>query len=146
MDLIRQVAVCVFRKDGRILLVEGYDHSRKQIFFRPLGGEIAFGERGENTIRREIRKVLSSEVVEVKYLGLLENIFTFNDQTYHELVLVYEGRLSNPLLYEAGEMTGNESGEENAVKVVWKRLDEFGESDPPLYPDGLLRLMPHMRF
>ena len=140
MDLIHLIAVCVFHRDGMILVSEGFDPIHKEIYYRPLGGEVLFGERGENAVRREIRDGLKTTLAEIKYHSLLENIFTFENQTHHELVLVYEGRLSNNLLYEAKEITGTETGEELAIKVIWKRLDEFGSDDPPLYPEGLLKL------
>jgi hypothetical protein len=123
-----------------ILVSEGFDPVKKEIFYRPLGGEVMFGELGENAVRREIRDGLKTTLAEIKYHSLLENIFTFEDQTHHELVLVYEGRLSNNLLYEAKEVTATETGEELPIKVVWRRLDEFGSDDPPLYPVGLIRL------
>ncbi len=142
MDIIRPVAICIFRKNGKILVSEGFDPHKKQIFYRPLGGEVNFGERGENTIRREIREELNAELAEVKYLGLLESIFTYNGESHHELVLVYDGRFNNALLYEASELTGNDPGEDVPFKVVWKPLDEFGGKEhAPLYPQGLLNLL-----
>jgi len=141
MNLIRPIAICVFRRTGRILVSEGFDPHQKQVFYRPLGGMIEFGERAENTIRREIREELNAEVTDLRYLGLLESIFSFEAQPHHELVLVYDGRFSNTLLYEASVLTGTEPGENTPFKVIWKRIDEFTDEAPPLYPDGLLDLV-----
>ena len=40
---IRPLAMCVFRKGERILVAEGYDRVKGEVFHRPLGGAIKFG-------------------------------------------------------------------------------------------------------
>ena len=89
---IRPLAICVFRRNDRILVAEGYDSIKKQTFYRPLGGAIEFGERGEDTVRRELKEEINVEVGELHYIGTLENIFIFNGTPGHEIVIVYDGR------------------------------------------------------
>jgi hypothetical protein len=72
-------------------------------------------------------------------LGTLESIYVYKGQRGHEIVLVYAGRLSDPGLCKKEIILGDELGE--PLKVVWKRLDEFGPGSPPVYPDGLLKLL-----
>lgn len=136
---IRPLAICVFLHQNRILVAEGYDPKKDQTFYRPLGGGIEFGERSEETARREIMEELNAEVADLKYLGTLENIFIFNGQPGHEIVQIYDGRLVNSGLYEQAEMSGHEAGM-GEFKVVWKSLDEFNPQIP-LYPEGLLELL-----
>jgi 8-oxo-dGTP pyrophosphatase MutT (NUDIX family) len=138
---IRPIAICVFRQADKILVCEGYDPVRKQTFYRPLGGTIEFGERGEQTVRRELMEQLGAEVADVRYLGLLESLFTFNDQPYHEIVMVYHGRLIDSALYDQAELAGHERGEKEPFKAVWKRLADFTSEATPLYPNGLLELL-----
>lgn len=58
----------------------------------------------------------------------------------HEIILVYDGQLKQPALYEQALITGREvNGEE--FRAVWKSLDEFGEGKSILYPTGLLGLL-----
>jgi 8-oxo-dGTP pyrophosphatase MutT (NUDIX family) len=137
---IRPISICVFRNEDRILVFEAYDPAKKQTFYRPLGGGIEFGERSDETVRREMMEELNAEVTGLNYLGTIENIFTFNGTPGHEIVQVYDGRLANSKLYEQAEMSGMEAGGES-FKVLWKRLAEFGPGEPPLYPDGLLGLL-----
>jgi len=137
---IRPLAICVFRNDDKILVHEGYDPKKDQTFYRPLGGGIEFGERSDETVRREIMEELSAETADLKYLGTLENIFVFNGSGGHEIVQVYDGRLVNSGLYGQSEITGFESGA-GKFKAVWKGLDEFDPGGPPLYPNGLLELL-----
>lgn len=138
---IRPLAICVFRKDNRILVAEGYDEVKRQTFYRPLGGAIEFGERSEDTVRRELMEEIGAEVGEVWYLGTLENIFVFNGQSGHEIVLVYDGVLTDSGLYEQAEVEGVEVEAGQSFKAVWKGLDEFGEGKSILYPTGLLELL-----
>ena len=136
---MRALAICVFRNEGRILVAEGHDHSRGITFYRPLGGTIEFGEYSIDAVRREIREELSAAVTDLRFLGTLENIFTYNGRQGHEIVQVYDGRFVDESLYKKDEMTGDEFG--HAFRVVWRRLDEFGPGRAPLFPDGLLELL-----
>lgn len=138
---IRPLAICVFRNNGRILVAEGYDPLKQQTFYRPLGGAIEFGERSEDTVRRELMEEIGAEVGALKYLGVLENIFVFNGKAGHEIVLVYDGALTDSGLYEQAEVEGNEADAGESFKAMWKSLDEFGEGKSILYPSGLLELL-----
>ena len=138
---IRPLAICVFRNNDRILVVEGYDPIKKQTFYRPLGGGIEFGEYSEQTIRRELMEEIGAEVCELKYLGTLESIFVFNGTPGHEIVQVYDGVLTNSGLYEQAEIEGNEAEVDESFNAVWMHLNEFGEEKSILYPTGLLELL-----
>jgi 8-oxo-dGTP pyrophosphatase MutT (NUDIX family) len=142
MNRIRPVAICVFLKNNKILVAEGYDHVTKQTFYRPLGGEIEFGETGTETICRELLEEVNAEVdpESLKYLGAVENIFHFNGSMGHEIVLVYDGQLKQSALYEQAVIPGREINGED-FRAVWKNLDEFGEGKSILYPTGLLGML-----
>lgn len=138
-EKIRPIAICVCRDGDRILVAEGYDGKKSQTFYRPLGGTIEFGERGEETVRREFREEIGADLLEVRYLGTLENIFTYEGQRGHEIVLVYDGRLSERSFYTETVIEGDELG--TRFRAVWKRLSVFSPGNPPLYPDGLVDLL-----
>jgi 8-oxo-dGTP pyrophosphatase MutT (NUDIX family) len=136
---IRAIAICIFRHEDKILVFEGYDPQKNQTFYRPLGGGIEFGERSDETVAREIREELGSDVTDLRYLGTLENIFVFNGTPGHEIVQVYDGRLVDSEMYGHVEISGVEdSGTQ--FKVLWKHIYEFNPQ-VPLYPDGLLALL-----
>jgi 8-oxo-dGTP pyrophosphatase MutT (NUDIX family) len=138
-EKIRPIAICLCRDGERILVAEGYDSKKGETFYRPLGGTIEFGERGAETVRREFLEEIGATLTDVRYLGTLENIFVYEGRGGHEIVLVYDGRLDDQSLYRKEIIEGNEFGEK--FKAVWKRLDEFGDGKPPVYPDGLLELL-----
>jgi ADP-ribose pyrophosphatase YjhB (NUDIX family) len=139
MNQIRPITICVCQHQDKILVYEGYDFVKKQTFYRPLGGGIEFGETSKEAIRREMMEEINAEVTDLKYLCVLENIFVCNGKPGHEIVMVYDGRLVNPGLYEQAEISGLEANG-NPLRVLWKRLDEFSP-ETPLYPDGLLDVL-----
>ena len=140
---IRPLAICVFRKDNRILVAEGYDSVKEEYFYRPLGGAIEFGETSVDTVCRELMEELNVEVDKesLKFLGAVENIFYFNGDPGHEIVLIYDGAFKEPRLYEQAVILGNEVEINETFKAMWKNIDEFGEGKSILYPTGLLEML-----
>ena len=141
MNQIRPLVICIFRKDDRILVAEGYDPVKNEHFYRPLGGGIEFGEYSEQTIHRELWEEIGAEVCELKYLGTLENVYVFNGTPGHEIIRIYDGVLKNAELYELPEIIGREMDIDAIFRAVWKRIDEFGAGKSILYPTGLLELL-----
>jgi 8-oxo-dGTP pyrophosphatase MutT (NUDIX family) len=136
---VRAIAVCVVRDGGRTFVAEGRDSARRLTFYRPLGGTIEFGERGIECAAREVLEESGSEVVDLIYLGTLENIFTYEGRPGHEIVLVYEGRFADERMYGLDELMCKEGDVE--FRAVWKRFDEFDPESAPLYPEGLIQLL-----
>jgi 8-oxo-dGTP pyrophosphatase MutT (NUDIX family) len=141
MNKIRPLAICIFRKNDRILVAEGYDPVKHEHFYRPLGGGIEFGEYSEQTIRRELMEEIGAEVCELKYLGTLENVYVFNGTPGHEIIRIYDGVLKDAELYEMPEIIGREMDIDVTFRAVWKPIDQFGAGKSILYPTGLLELL-----
>ena len=139
---IRPLALCVFRRDGKIFVARGYDSHLDQSFYRPIGGRIEFGERGHETVIREVKEELDAEVTNVRYLGLLENIFTYQGAAGHEIALIYDGRFTDPKYNQCdARISGKDSGE-ILYEARWMSPASFRDnSAPPLYPNGLLDLL-----
>ena len=120
-------------------MAEGHDSKKGQTFYRPLGGTIEFGEHGDETVRREFREEISADLTEVRYLGLLENIFTYEGgavmRSSWSTMATCPTFACTKKRYSRGMSWGD------PFKAVWKRLDEFGPGKPPVYPDGLLELL-----
>lgn len=53
---IRVITICITRRDYKNLAFEGYGHIRDQVFYRPLGGGIKFGEPSLDAVQREFRE------------------------------------------------------------------------------------------
>lgn len=139
--MIRPIAICIFRHNGRILTAEYYDAVKQQYFYRPLGGGIEFGEYSRDTIVREIGEEMGTAVTNLCYLGILENIFIHEGKPGHEIVQVYDGEFVDKELYRALSLPCSEDNGE-MFTAVWKPLTAFlNEQVPPLYPDGLIDLL-----
>lgn len=138
-ETVRPIAICVFRKDSSIFVAEGYDKTKSETFYRPLGGTVEFGEYGRETVARELREEIGAVVTNVRYLGTIENIFVFEDRRGHEIVLVFEGEFVEQSFYERKRVEGLETT--GSIEAVWKPLDIFLKKEAPLYPDGLLSLL-----
>lgn len=139
-EKIRPIVIGIFRKGDVILVFEGYDPIKEETFYRPLGGGIDFGEHSRQTLIREIHEELGAEITEVRYLGALENVFTYNGQPGHEIIFVYEAAFVDPAFYELPELTGYED-DDSPFRAIWKPLEIFRRGEAPLYPKGLLGLL-----
>jgi 8-oxo-dGTP pyrophosphatase MutT (NUDIX family) len=139
---IRPLALCVFRRDDKIFVAEGYDSVTDKTFYRPIGGKIEFGEYGHETVIREVMEEISAEVVDVRYLGTLENIFVFDGKRGHEIVMIYDGRFVDDSLNDDEIVVRGTDDGEVLFDATWKMIDFFRADDaPPLYPNGLLELL-----
>ncbi|MCO8275809.1 NUDIX domain-containing protein [Actinoplanes sp. TRM 88003] len=132
--MIRPIALAVPRRGDDILVFEAHDGS----FFRPLGGGIEFGETAEAALRREMREELAVDVEDVRCLGVLENLFHACGRDGHEIVFVFDCRLSDPAVYDR-DVVG-EVLDDPGTRVLWHPLDSF-TADAPLYPAGLADLL-----
>ena len=141
---IRPLALCVFRRADKIFVsrVDTTPHKADQTFYRPIGGRIEFGEPGAQTVIREVKEELGATVVDVVYLGALENIFSYEGKAGHEIVLLFDGRFTDPSLNQDDVKVAGTDGAEHLYEASWKALSFFqSEGAPPLYPLGLLELL-----
>jgi len=70
---------------------------------------------------------------------MIENIFVFDGEPGHEIVLVYEASFVDSRLYEVESVRCRDDGGE--FVAVWKAIAEFRAGKAPLYPEGLLDLL-----
>jgi 8-oxo-dGTP pyrophosphatase MutT (NUDIX family) len=139
---IRPIAIGIFRHADKILVFEGRDPSRDLTFYRPLGGAIHFGETSGEALRREMREELGSDVDDLRFLGVLESIFTYRGMPGHELVMVHEGRLRERALYEQREFQATEGTRHpTPIRCLWLPLSSFEGGERTLFPDGLLAML-----
>jgi 8-oxo-dGTP pyrophosphatase MutT (NUDIX family) len=137
---IRPLAVCVFRNGNRIMLEESYDPTKDEVFYRPPGGGIHFGETSADALCREMEEEIGVVPKNPTVLGVLENLFVFDGEPGHEIVFVYDAEMPDPALYEQEEFRGYESDGE-PIRAFWQDLNEIGPDTPPIYPDDLLNLL-----
>ena len=88
-------ALLVIGYKDKLLLNKGYDNVKKETFFRFVGGSLNFGEKADEAMRREIKEELNSEIENLQFLTVVENIFTYEGEKEHEITFLYKGDLSN---------------------------------------------------
>ena len=137
--LDRAIAIAVLRRGDEILVSEVPDPTKNITGWRPPGGGIEFGERGAETVVREIDEELGVRIEDPRYLGTVENIFRYLGVQGHQLVRVYEVRFADPELYKRDHFDCVES---IGIRFtcVWKPIAGFSER-APLYPNGLMELI-----
>lgn len=135
---VRVAALCILRDGDRILLALGYADTKGE-FYRPLGGQVEFGERSRDTVVREIREEIRAEITNLKYVGVLENFYSRSGQPQHEIVLVYQAELVDQRFAQRTFIQGMEEGE--MFEAEWVSLSEFASGQATLFPDGLLEMI-----
>jgi hypothetical protein len=137
---IRPIAICIIYRGKDIFVFEGHDSIKGETFYRPLGGAIEFGECGSKAISREIYEEINMRILNINYLGVLENIFTYEGQPMHEIVLIYQAEFINPDIYNQEIVLGIEDNGDK-FKAIWKPIEDFEKGKAVLYPEGLLRFI-----
>lgn len=114
-----------------------------ETFYRLLGGEIEFGESGAEAAAREIREEIGADLKNLEFRGVLENIFTYEGEPGHEIVLVYEAALEDETLYDRERWAALEKGKNGRAlfDVLWKPVADFRKGPDRLYPAGLLEMI-----
>ena len=121
-------------RDGALLVSE---HAEPDLFHRPLGGHVEFGEYAVDTLHRELREEIGQGLVQVRLLGVLENIFPWRGGVEHEIVFLYAAAFSDPDAYEIDEQ-GIRDEAAGRTRVIWRPARAPG---PPLYPAGVAGLL-----
>ena len=105
-------------------------------YHRLIGGSVELGETHIDAVRREVREELSATILDLSYLGVVENIFRIDGEVGHEIVFVYTGRLDPEPAAEGATLTESDG---SVVPVVWRSFDDDAEA-LPLYPAGVMGL------
>ena len=86
---IRPIVLGLAIKDNKLLVSEGFDKVKNQTFYRCLGGGIEFLEKSTDALKREFKEEINIDIVIKDFLGISENIFTYEGKNAHELVFYY---------------------------------------------------------
>jgi ADP-ribose pyrophosphatase YjhB (NUDIX family) len=133
----RAIVLGVVEHQGRILLevIDGKHEKGTGTYYRPPGGGIEHGELSQEALIREFQEELRAEVVNPRFLGVLENVFRVEESVGHEVAFLYTVDFADLSLYER-EMLPLIEGDVHA-DAVWVSLDEIWNGEKLLYPRGL---------
>lgn len=136
---IRPLALCIIKYQDKVLVGDGYDSKKNEVFYRLLGGGVEFGETGEKAVKREFKEELDTDLENVKYITTLENIFTYNGNPGHEIILVFSGDFVKKELYQRKDLVILDTAEKH--KTSWQKIDDFKEKKLILYPMGVIHCL-----
>ncbi len=136
---IRVLALGVIRDADRIFISEGYDPVKQQTFYRAMGGGVDFGETSLAALQREFQEEIQAELTNIRYLGCLENIFTYNGQPGHEIIQLYECDFVDPKLYQLSKLVFAEG--ERQKTALWVDISRFKSGELKLVPESFFEYL-----
>jgi len=134
---IRPIVLGIVRKGNKLLVSKGYDKSKKQEFYRCLGGGIEFLERSEDALIREFNEELNINIKVGKFLGICESIFNYKGKNAHELVLLYDAYIDDKDYQEKYKVIDDES----ETEAVWIEINRFKDKELTLYPEEIFNYL-----
>ena len=132
---IRPIALGLSIKDNRVLVSEGFDKVKNETFYRCLGGGIEFLEKSEEALKREFLEEINIDITVKDFLGISENIFTYQGKKAHELILFYSIDISDENYKEEYKVI-DDHGETIAK---WIDIEEFKNKNKILYPEEVFK-------
>lgn len=132
---IRPIVLGLAIKDNKLLVSEGFDNVKKQTFYRCLGGGIKFLEKNTDALKREFKEEINIDIVIKDFLGISENIFTYEGKNAHELVFYYNINILDKDYKEEYVVT-DDNGQS---KAVWIDINEFKNGNKILYPQEVFK-------
>ena len=136
---IRLIALGLIRNGDKIFLSEGYDPIKKSTFYRAMGGGVDFGETSLEALNREFQEEIQAELKNIRYLGCLENIFTFNGKPGHEIIQLYQCDFVEPKYYQLEKQEFTEG--ERKKTAVWVDINQCKSGELRLVPEQFLEYL-----
>ncbi|MEO0918388.1 MAG: NUDIX domain-containing protein, partial [Pseudomonadota bacterium] len=133
-------ALGVVVREAKTLVAAIYDDTGAVKGWRPLGGNIEFGERAEQTVCRELREELRADVRVIGQLGIFENVYRHHGAIGHEIVFAFHVALTKPGLAEAEAFVVEDEGVR--FEAAWVPVADFHAGRETFFPQDLLPLVP----
>ena len=134
---IRPVVLGLAIKNNKLLVSEGFDKIKNETFYRCLGGGIEFLEKSEEALKREFLEEINISITVKDFLGISENIFTYQGKKAHELILFYSIEISDENYQEEYIVTDDHS----KTVAKWIDIDEFKNKNKILYPEEVFKYL-----
>ncbi|WP_373530577.1 NUDIX hydrolase [Nostoc sp.] len=131
---IRVLALGLIRDGERIFVSEGYDPVKQETFYRALGGGVDFGETSRDGLEREFQEEIQAELTNIRYLGCIENLFTFSGRQGHEIIQLYQCDFADSKFYQLESLVFSES-ENHKHRALWIDISRFKSEELRLVPE-----------
>lgn len=136
---IRVLALGLIKDGDRTFISEGYDPVKQQTFYRAMGGGVDFGETSRDALQREFQEEIQAELTNIRYLGCLENLFTFNGKQGHEILQIYQCDFVDHKFYQLEQLIFNEG--QRQKKALWVDIKRFNSGELKLVPGEFLEYL-----
>jgi 8-oxo-dGTP pyrophosphatase MutT (NUDIX family) len=100
---------------------------------------VDFGETSYDALQREFQEEIQAELTNIKYLGCLENLFTFNGNPGHELLQLYQCDFVDPKFYQLEELVFAEG--DRKKKALWLDINRFTSGELRIVPERFLEYL-----
>ncbi len=134
---IRPIVLGIAKRGNKILVSEGYDKVTKEVFYRSIGGGIEFLEESKDALKREFKEELNIDITVGKFLGIVENIFTYNGKKAHELILFYNVDIMDEDYKESYHIVDDN----NETDATWIDIDKFINKELKIYPEQVFKFL-----
>ncbi len=131
---IRLLALGLIRDSDRIFVSEGYDPVKQETFYRALGGGVDFGETSRAALEREFQEEIQADLTNIRYLGCIENLFTFDGRQGHEIIQLYQCDFADSKFYQLESLIFSESAT-HKHKALWIDIARFKSGEFRLVPE-----------
>lgn len=131
---IRPIVLGIVKKGNKLLVNKGYDKVTNKEFYRCIGGGIEFLEDSKDALKREFKEELNIDIDVGEFLGIAENIFTYNGKNAHELILFYNAFIEDKDYKEKYVIDGE-------VNAVWVDINKFQNKELIIYPEQIFRYL-----
>ena len=134
---IRPVVLGLVRRNNKILVSEGHDKNKNETFYRCLGGGIEFLEKSTDALKREFKEEINIDIVIKDFLGISENIFTYEGKNAHELVFYYSADINDADYKEKYHVIDDNS----ETDAMWVDIDKFKNRELKIYPEEIFEYL-----
>lgn len=134
---IRPIVLGIVKRDDKILVSKGYDKIKNEIFYRSIGGGIEFLENSKDALKREFKEELNIDINVGDFLGISENIFTYNGRNAHELILFYNVEISDSNYKEKYHIIDDNC----KTDAMWINIDKFINKELKIYPEEVFKYL-----
>jgi 8-oxo-dGTP pyrophosphatase MutT (NUDIX family) len=125
-----RIAGLAFR-DGHVLV---HRASHEQFWTFP-GGTAEIGESSLDTLVREMKEETATDIVVERHLWTVENFFTFEGRTWHEIGVYYLMRMPDTFPFAPEAIVHRVRDAKNDLEFKWVPADKARLEALPLQPD-----------
>ena len=135
MNSIRVNTLGIIKQADKLLVLKGIDPASQQVFYRLIGGGVEFGEHSTEALNREIMEEIGTTVENLVFVKVMENVFSYDGKTGHEISFIYEIELGDKDLYTKTEIPNLDKP---GSFFAWISISEEVQNKIVLYPAGVI--------